>query len=186
MTISRWILVRVRHVLDKFVLKIKTHVLCWIIFFRKSRGLRDDVEKCGGARGATDDVTIWRIRVACWVSKATCTHSHRQIVILTAFPWHNDSWTRLNVALCVQSVLPTLEHHHKRRITRKNQPNISVSIRHRITWLRHWISHLPSQSLPIHRLRRPNVYNVWCCVYNYTYSNFYALYYITGHVVSTF
>jgi hypothetical protein len=24
----------------------------------------------------TIDVTIWRIRVACWISKATCTYAH--------------------------------------------------------------------------------------------------------------
>ena len=44
-------------------------------FFRKSCRLRD-VEKCGEARGATNDVTIRRIRVACWISKATRTHAH--------------------------------------------------------------------------------------------------------------
>ena len=26
--------------------------------------------------GAKNDVTIWRIRVACWISKATCTYAH--------------------------------------------------------------------------------------------------------------
>jgi hypothetical protein len=25
---------------------------------------------------ATNDVTIWRLRVECWISKATCTHTH--------------------------------------------------------------------------------------------------------------
>ena len=33
-------------------------------------------EKCGGARGATKDVTIWRIRIACWISKGTRTDTH--------------------------------------------------------------------------------------------------------------
>ena len=32
-------------------------------------------EQCGGDLGATY-VTIWRIRVACWFSKATCTYAH--------------------------------------------------------------------------------------------------------------
>jgi hypothetical protein len=27
-------------------------------------------------RGATNDVKIWRIRVACWISKAICTYAH--------------------------------------------------------------------------------------------------------------
>ena len=30
--------------------------------------------KYGGGRRATNDVTIWRIRVACWISKATRVH----------------------------------------------------------------------------------------------------------------
>ena len=38
--------------------------------------LWDNVEKYGGDRAATNDVTLWRIRVACWISKATCTHAH--------------------------------------------------------------------------------------------------------------
>jgi hypothetical protein len=55
------------------------------------------VEKCGGARGATDDNVA--MRVACWISKATRaqaqartsasmharTHTEREYVILTAF-----------------------------------------------------------------------------------------------------
>jgi hypothetical protein len=32
----------------------------------------------------TPQITIWRLRVACWIPKATNTHS--QYVILTAFP----------------------------------------------------------------------------------------------------
>jgi hypothetical protein len=43
-------------------------------FFRKSYRLWDNVEKYGGVRGATNDVTIWRIRVACWISMATRKH----------------------------------------------------------------------------------------------------------------
>ena len=43
----------------KVVEKIKTHILCSITFPRKSRHLRDNVEKCGIARQATDDI-IWR------------------------------------------------------------------------------------------------------------------------------
>ena len=54
---------------------MKTHILCSINFFRKSHRLSDNVDKCSGNRGATNDVT-WRIRVACWISKATCTYAH--------------------------------------------------------------------------------------------------------------
>ena len=44
--------------------------------FRKSCRLWDNVEKCGGAIRATDDVRIWRIRAVCLTSKATWTHAH--------------------------------------------------------------------------------------------------------------
>jgi hypothetical protein len=33
------------------------------------------VEKYGGHRQATDDNIIWRMRVACWITKATDTDS---------------------------------------------------------------------------------------------------------------
>ena len=46
------------------------------MFSRKSHRLLDNVEKYGGDRGATNDVTIWRIRVACWISKSICTYAH--------------------------------------------------------------------------------------------------------------
>jgi hypothetical protein len=42
-------------ILGKVVDKIKTHILCRIIFFLKSRRLRDNVEKYCAARQATDD-----------------------------------------------------------------------------------------------------------------------------------
>jgi hypothetical protein len=68
-------LLLVRNFLEKVVEKIKTHILCSITFFRKLCCLWDNVEKCGGAREATNDDTIWRLRVACWISKGTCTHT---------------------------------------------------------------------------------------------------------------
>ena len=55
--------------------KIKTHILCSVTFFRKSRRLRDNVEKFCRAWQATDDNTIQHMRIACWIPKATNTHS---------------------------------------------------------------------------------------------------------------
>jgi hypothetical protein len=54
---------------------MKTRILCFITFF-KNRAIYENVKKYGGARGVTNDVTTWLIRVACWISKATCTHAH--------------------------------------------------------------------------------------------------------------
>jgi hypothetical protein len=42
-------------------------------------------EKYGRARQATDDNTIRRMRFACWIIKATDTHS--ESAIRSPFPW---------------------------------------------------------------------------------------------------
>jgi hypothetical protein len=65
MIISRLILIR--YISDKFVEKIKTHILCSITIFRKSCRLWDGVEKCGRARQATDSNVGSRMRVACMI-----------------------------------------------------------------------------------------------------------------------
>jgi hypothetical protein len=87
----------------KVVEKIKIHISCSVTFFGKSHRLWDNGKKYGGDRGYTNDVTIWRIRGACWISKAICTYAHThdhtfgypharththtdQYVILIAFP----------------------------------------------------------------------------------------------------
>jgi ABC-type nickel/cobalt efflux system permease component RcnA len=37
---------------------------------------------------ATNDVATWRIRVTCWMSKATCTHDHAQAYVHSHSPEH--------------------------------------------------------------------------------------------------
>jgi len=60
----------------KFIQKIKKkHIVCSILFFRKSFHLRNNVEKSGGTRQVTDDSKTWYKPFACWVTKATDTHS---------------------------------------------------------------------------------------------------------------
>ena len=45
------------------------------------------MEKYGGAEEATDDNIIRRMRVACWINKATRSHTNTQkYVTLIAFP----------------------------------------------------------------------------------------------------
>jgi hypothetical protein len=66
----------------KVVEKIKTHILCSITFSRKSCRLWDNVEKYGGATQATVDNIIRRMRFACWITKATDTHSECIIFLL--------------------------------------------------------------------------------------------------------
>jgi hypothetical protein len=49
---------------------------------RKSCLLWDNVEKYGRVRQATDDNIIRRMRFACWITKATDTHSEYKILIV--------------------------------------------------------------------------------------------------------
>ena len=62
---------------------IKTHVLFSITFFRQSCHLWNNVENYGTVGQATDYNTTWYMRFACWINKATNTHS--EYVILTAW-----------------------------------------------------------------------------------------------------
>ena len=52
-----------------------TYILCSITFPEKITTLLDNVEKHGRARQATDGSIIRRMRLACWITKATDTHS---------------------------------------------------------------------------------------------------------------
>jgi hypothetical protein len=61
-----------RNILDKFVVKIRTHIM--FDFFQKSCCLWDNVEECGEVRKVTKDDTLWRMRVACGISKV-CSHT---------------------------------------------------------------------------------------------------------------
>jgi hypothetical protein len=47
------------------------------------------------ARQATDDNIIWRMRIACWITKATDAHS--ECVILIAFP--RQQWIREHTSM---------------------------------------------------------------------------------------
>jgi hypothetical protein len=62
-----------------------THFMFNNFFFWKSRHLWDNVEKYGRDRQATDDNIIQHMHFACWITKATNTHS--ECVMLLAFPW---------------------------------------------------------------------------------------------------
>ena len=66
--------------------KIKAHISCSITFFflRKSCRLGDNVEKYGTARLSTDGDITRRTRCACWISKATDTHSE-YVMLITFF-----------------------------------------------------------------------------------------------------
>jgi hypothetical protein len=87
MTASRWILLRMRNISDKICSENQnTHFMLNIIPppLRKWCPLWDNAEKYGTAIQVTEDNMIRRMRFACWITKATDTHS--EYVIFIAFP----------------------------------------------------------------------------------------------------
>jgi hypothetical protein len=85
MIISRSVLLTMRNVSDKRCRENQnTHFMFNNFFFRKSCRLWDNVEKYGRVGQATGDNIIRRMRFACWITKATNTHT--EYVILIAFP----------------------------------------------------------------------------------------------------
>jgi len=88
----------------KVVEKIKTHILCSVTFFRKPCHLRDNAEKNTVERGRSQ-MKIWRMRIACWIPKATNTHS--EYVILISFPlqqWLHERASTLRYAYIARLV----------------------------------------------------------------------------------
>ena len=66
----------------KVVEKIKTHVLCSVSIF-EYHALYEIMWK-NTAEPRRPQMTLWRMRTACWVTKAAKTHS--QYAIIIAFP----------------------------------------------------------------------------------------------------
>ena len=96
MLICRSILLRLKNISDIWE-KIKTHILCSIISFTKHCVVYDEMSQ-NMAEAGRPQMRIWRMRFACWISKATNTHSER--IILTVCPWHTAATRRgLNVTL---------------------------------------------------------------------------------------
>ena len=97
MTISRWILLRMRNVSDKSCKENQNTFYVQSLFFRESCRVWDNVKKSDGAREATADNIIRRIRFACWISKATRTRTE----ICNIYCFCTASWTRPNLTLCI-------------------------------------------------------------------------------------
>ena len=73
-----------RNISDKFVEKIKTHILRSVTFFRKSSNLWDKVGRYGRDGQATNGNLIRRMRTACWIPKVT--NIYLEYVIRIACP----------------------------------------------------------------------------------------------------
>ena len=60
------------------------HTFCvqWSIFISK---IVSFMSKCGKIlRSGAGQMTVWRMRVACWITKATHTNTHSEYIVLTA------------------------------------------------------------------------------------------------------
>jgi hypothetical protein len=88
--ISRCFLLKMRNVSDSVFREIKNRHFTFSDVFRKSRLLRENMEKLRRDGQVAYDNTIRRVRILYWIPKATDTHS--QCVILIAFPL--QQWLR--------------------------------------------------------------------------------------------
>ena len=75
------VLLRMRNVADKSVEKIKTHILCSIHFFFENSAVFEIMWRNVVERGRRQ-VTVWRMRIAWWILKATNTRSEYVILLL--------------------------------------------------------------------------------------------------------
>ena len=79
----------------KVVEKIKTHIVCSVtFFFFENRADYQTIwgKKCTAGR---PQMTIWRMLIACWIPKATDTHS--EYVILT--PFLQQQWSNVRASI---------------------------------------------------------------------------------------
>jgi len=67
----------------RFAEKIKTHFVFSNFFSLENRAVYEIMWKNVVVRRPTRDSIIWRVRIACWIPKATNTHS--EYVTLIAF-----------------------------------------------------------------------------------------------------
>ena len=80
--ISRSVL-RMRNVSGKILEKIKTRILVQYLFFFENLTVYEKMWKNTVEQGGAQ-LAIWRMRIACWIAKATNTHSG--CVTLITFP----------------------------------------------------------------------------------------------------
>jgi hypothetical protein len=106
--ISRWIILRIRNVWNKTWENQNTHFIFSKCFWK----IVPFTSKKYGARDATNENIIRRMRFACWISKATTstrsqqcthpyTHTHTEICNYCVSTATMVSWKRLNITLYI-------------------------------------------------------------------------------------
>jgi len=87
----------------KAVEKIATHISCSIIFFFENRAVYEVMWE-NIVEPDMPQMTIRRMRIACWIPKATDTHS--EYVIPVAFPLQQWLHERASLLCSTYSTLP--------------------------------------------------------------------------------
>jgi len=82
MIISRCILLGMRNVSHRIVQKIKPHILCSITFLYENRAVYEIMWK-NMVESDRPQMTIWRMRIARWISTATNTHTEYVVLLDT-------------------------------------------------------------------------------------------------------
>ena len=107
----------------KVIERIKTHFSFQFFFSpppRKSCRSWDNVEKYYKPKG--QHMKIWLLRIACWLFKATNTHS--EYLICIAFPL--QQWLHEAPQYCVMRTLPVLSPRLARNYRDSNIPRVSI------------------------------------------------------------
>jgi hypothetical protein len=85
MTICQWIRFKRRKFSNKLC-REKKHILCLVtffFFFWKSWRVWNNVKKRGGHIEATNNKTIWRTSMACWISNIKCARAYVRMCTCT-------------------------------------------------------------------------------------------------------
>jgi hypothetical protein len=100
MIISHWILLKMRNISDKSCRENQNTHLLFTNFFSESHVIYEIMCK-NVVQLERPQMTIWRMRFACWITKATNTHS--KYLILIAFP-HQRSLCECTSMLCYKYI----------------------------------------------------------------------------------
>jgi hypothetical protein len=110
MIISRRIILIIRNVADKYCRENQNTHFVLNNIFRKSCRLWDNVEKYCRPGQATDDSIIRRMRISCWIPKATNTHS--EYVMLPPPPYARQQWLHDRTSLISYRYIACLVNLH--------------------------------------------------------------------------
>jgi hypothetical protein len=129
---SSWILLKMRNVSGKSCRENQNTYFVLNNVFPKIMPLWVNAEKCGRAGQATDGNIIGRMCFACWITKATDTHS--EYVILIAFP--RQQWLHVRASMLRSTYIASL-------VYILFNPSSTVELCHRTDHLRQRIIWIP-------------------------------------------